>query len=448
MLSTQLVNLNPYFSLDWQNRHYRDLGSSQYDWLYFSQNDRYPDHYNMHYTASMGGSFNATERLSLGLALSRNTTYDAGSSNGLFLFSSWSGDGYALSQSISYNWCNNDRLSREWSWLTNLNIPFNLGGRRVRSSFYLNNVQGQTRIGTSFSQTFTDNLQLSAGIERSAIDSNNEARHFIRASWLTPYNNTSWYYSENSRNNRNYSANLSGPLVAAKSRLVFSSDTFAIADTAMKGSVTLLAPTGRTITNYDGLVVIPQLQAGNSNVITIDTKYSAGMTPNTSAVIIEEQNKEGTIEIKNTDAEPMLLYSKIVRLADDDFDGALIPSPAAVLVQAGETQVIRVLLRTNKKMEKEHLARVEFSGIPTQNKGGTRIDFLITQDLLVVIRPSGYTPVNDKWTYLKWKFEANQLCLTNDTKMVIRIADKIVIEPNNISLNLPKTYAFLHQISV
>ncbi|BBI91263.1 gram-negative pili assembly chaperone domain-containing protein [Serratia symbiotica str. Tucson] len=175
--------------------------------------------------------------------------------------------------------------------------------------------------------------------------------------------------------------------------------------------------------------------------INIPAVYSAGMTPNTSAVIIEEQNKEGTIEIKNTDAEPMLLYSKIVRLADDDFDGALIPSPAAVLVQPGETQVIRVLLRTNKKMEKEHLARVEFSGIPTQNKGGTRIDFLITQDLPVVIRPRGYTPVNDKWTYLKWKFEAHQLCLTNDTKMVIRIADNIVIEPNNISLNLPKTNA-------
>lgn len=276
MLSTQLVNLNPYFSLDWQNRHYRDLGSSQYDRLYFSQNDRYPDHYNMHYTASMGGSFNATERLCLGLALSRNTTYDAGSSNGLSLFSSWSGDGYALSQSISYNWCNNDRLSREWSWFTNLNIPFNLGGRKGSSSSYLNNVQGQTRIGTSFSQTFTDNLQLSAGIERSAINSNNEARHFIRASWLTPYNNTSWHYSGNSRNNRNYSANLSGSLVAAKSRLVFSServrDTFAIADTAMKGYVTLLAPTGRTITNYDGLAVIPQLHIGNSNVITIDTK--------------------------------------------------------------------------------------------------------------------------------------------------------------------------------
>lgn len=32
--------------------------------------------------------------------------------------------------------------------------------------------------------------------------------------------------------------------------------------------------------------------------INIPTVYSAGMIPNTSAVLIEEQNKEGTIKIK------------------------------------------------------------------------------------------------------------------------------------------------------
>lgn len=169
---------------------------------------------------------------------------------------------------------------------------------------------------------------------------------------------------------------------------------------------------------------------------------ASAVLPTTSAIIIEENDREGTIGIKNTNKEPVLLYSKVTRLDDDDLDAALIPSPQAVVVQPGETQTVRLLFRSKKKLDKEHLARIVFVGIPPEkNKSGSHISFMVGQDLPVVIRPAGYVPVENNWQYLKWRFQGNQLCVTNDTKYVIRFVNNVMVTPGNIPVNMPKAYA-------
>lgn len=169
---------------------------------------------------------------------------------------------------------------------------------------------------------------------------------------------------------------------------------------------------------------------------------ASAVLPTTSVLIIEENDREGTIGIKNTNKEPVLLYSKIQRLDDEDLDAALIPSPQAVVVQPGETQTVRLLYRSNKKLDKEHLARILFMGIPPEKKQqGAHVGFMVGQDLPVVIRPAGYVPVENKWAFLKWRITGNQLCVNNDTKYAIRFVNNVVLAPGKTPVTMPKAYA-------
>lgn len=176
--------------------------------------------------------------------------------------------------------------------------------------------------------------------------------------------------------------------------------------------------------------------------ITATEAIASSVLPTTSVLIIEEDEREGTIGIKNTNKEPVLLYSRVQRLEDEDLDAVLIPSPQAVVVQPGETQTVRLLYRSKSKLDKEHLARIQFMGIPPeQKKPGAHIGFMVGQDLPVVIRPKGYMPVENKWQFLKWSILDSQLCVANETKTVIRFVNDVVLLPGNTTIKMPKSYA-------
>lgn len=167
----------------------------------------------------------------------------------------------------------------------------------------------------------------------------------------------------------------------------------------------------------------------------------SSILPDTSAVMIDEADKEGTIGLKNTDARPVLLYAKVIRLKDDEIDGALVPVPAAVLVQPGETQIVRILFRSNKKLTQEHMARVVFTGIPPKDQDAGHVRFLIGHDLPIILRPMNQAPVEQRWRYLKWFTSGNELCVANDTKMVIRYVNNVSLLPTRSAVVLPKAYS-------
>ncbi|WP_322014296.1 fimbria/pilus chaperone family protein [Paraburkholderia sp. J12] len=168
---------------------------------------------------------------------------------------------------------------------------------------------------------------------------------------------------------------------------------------------------------------------------------ASAVLPSTSVLVINEADKEGSIGVKNTDKVPVLLYTKIARLDDEDLDAALIPTPAAVLVQPGETQVVRVLYRSNQSLDKEHLARVMFMGIPPKTDQPGRISLMLGQDLPVVIRPKGYKPVDNKWEYLKWRISGDQLCVSNETKYAVRFVNAVKLVPGDKNVSMPKPYS-------
>jgi outer membrane usher protein FimD/PapC len=273
-LSTQWRGANPYLSLSWQGRQYRDLSESRMQSLYSPDSFRVIPYYSV--SAGIGGAL--TTRIGAALSASRSAYYDQPSNNSMGLSSTYNGDGYTLSGNLNYGW-NSGSTSpsgNAWSAYVTLRIPFKLGGRSGTSTSYYRSYGNTTGIGQSVDQHVTDNLSMGAGVEQTGAAGSASTRQFAQAFWRTPYTNASGYYTATEGSGRSYSASASGSLVAADNKLVFSServqDTFAIIDSGVKGYVDVDTPTSRVTTNYDGLAVAPQLFEGGSNIISIVTK--------------------------------------------------------------------------------------------------------------------------------------------------------------------------------
>jgi P pilus assembly chaperone PapD len=58
----------------------------------------------------------------------------------------------------------------------------------------------------------------------------------------------------------------------------------------------------------------------------------------------------------------------------------------------------------------------------------------------VLIRPAKLAVVTDAWKYLDWTASGTSVTVKNPSKYVVRLAQKIVLQPSGISGSLAKTY--------
>ncbi|MFU9135856.1 fimbria/pilus periplasmic chaperone [Erwinia tasmaniensis] len=175
------------------------------------------------------------------------------------------------------------------------------------------------------------------------------------------------------------------------------------------------------------VLLMPALTVRNkiSGVILslfLTTYAHAGIMPSSTVVMIPDGEKEGAIDIKNTGNDSILLYSKIVKLSDDDLGGGtLYTSPPTIVVGPGDTQTVRLIFKSNRALDREHLARVVFSGLPPRkNDKSPRVQFAIAQDLPVVVGVLPSIMEKDLWTMIDYRFKGNQVCLHNPTRKVFR----------------------------
>lgn len=152
--------------------------------------------------------------------------------------------------------------------------------------------------------------------------------------------------------------------------------------------------------------------------------HAAGMVPETSLLVIDEATHSGTINVKNTDSHPSLLYTDVVDLPDDK-GLKLVTTQPVVRLEPGQTQQLRFILQTSKPLDVEHYKRVTFEGIPPKSDDNkVKIGINIRQDLPVLIRPAKLAVVTDAWKFLEWtasgtsvtvKTQANMLCVWHRT---------------------------------
>ena len=79
-----------------------------------------------------------------------------------------------------------------------------------------------------------------------------------------------------------------------------------------------------------------------------------------------------SINIKNTDDHPALLYTTIVDLPESNKSIRLIPTQPVIRVEAGQVQQVRFLLQATVPLQSEELKRVTFEGIPPKDDKSSR----------------------------------------------------------------------------
>ncbi|HBM3068061.1 TPA: fimbria/pilus periplasmic chaperone, partial [Klebsiella michiganensis] len=92
--------------------------------------------------------------------------------------------------------------------------------------------------------------------------------------------------------------------------------------------------------------------------LTAHSVFAEGMVPETSLLVIDEATHSGTMNVKNTDAHPALLYTAIIDLPDESEDIKIMPTQPVIRVEPGQTQQIRFILQNNTPLEVEHFKRV------------------------------------------------------------------------------------------
>ena len=168
--------------------------------------------------------------------------------------------------------------------------------------------------------------------------------------------------------------------------------------------------------------------------------HAAGMIPETSVVILNEVNGEATINIKNSDSRPALLYSQILPVENDD-ENLIVLTPPVARVDPGEIQAIRFLLQTTEPLKVQRLRRVVFEGIPPKDdSAGVRVNMNVRQNLPVIFHPKDLPMDKEPWRRLKWSIQNSKLQVTNPDAYVVRLDQAITLMPSNSIVQLPRSY--------
>ena len=165
-----------------------------------------------------------------------------------------------------------------------------------------------------------------------------------------------------------------------------------------------------------------------------------GMLPETTVVVLYEEQGEATINIKNTDAAPALLHS-VVENVPEDLEPLLIVTPPITRVEAGETQLVRFIGTLQEPLKTQRLKRVTFEGIPQARVGGgATIGITLRQNLPLILHPRGLPVHHSPWELLKWRRAGGRLTVHNDSAYVVRLAPEVQLLPQGVLATLPRTY--------
>lgn len=165
-----------------------------------------------------------------------------------------------------------------------------------------------------------------------------------------------------------------------------------------------------------------------------------GMQPETTVVILNEEDGEATLNIKNTDPGPALLHSVIENIPEDQ-EPLLIVTPPITRVEAGDTQLVRFISTVKAPLKTQRLKRVSFEGIPqARTPGGATIGITLRQNLPLILHPQGLPRHDAPWQLLSWKREGDQLRVHNDSAYVVRMSLDVQLHPQAEAGTLPRTY--------
>lgn len=173
---------------------------------------------------------------------------------------------------------------------------------------------------------------------------------------------------------------------------------------------------------------------------TIPSAQAAGMIPETPVVVVDQGLGEATLNVRNSDDQPALLYSAIEHIAEDD-EPLLLLNPPVARVEPGQSQQVRFILHSANPLKTERLKRVVLEGIkPVQDASGAHVNLGIRQNIPVILRPANLPVERMPWKRLVWAEAGNQVQVSNPSPYVVRLARSVNLIPSGATLDLGRTY--------
>ena len=161
--------------------------------------------------------------------------------------------------------------------------------------------------------------------------------------------------------------------------------------------------------------------------------HATGMLPDTPLLVISESDGSAQMGLRNTDNEPLLLYTTIIELPEDK-GPALYALPPVTRVEPNGRQVVRFILeKSGEPMTVQHIKRVRFEGIPPALKDHAEravVRFTVAQELPVVISPKGLEQDPEPWKKITWKVAGNQIVVSNPSPFVARLSREVDLLPS------------------
>lgn len=173
--------------------------------------------------------------------------------------------------------------------------------------------------------------------------------------------------------------------------------------------------------------------------LSLSAAFAAGMRPEVPVVFLDDQNREATINVLNTDNSAALLHSKLQTIPEDP-ENKLIITPQLVKVDGGKKQQIRVVLKDGVKLDTQKMQRIDFVSIPQDDGKKNRARILIGQNIPVILSPADLPLNTTPWTGLTFHRTGATLRVENPTPYIIRLTKQIDLLPGKASVELKNTY--------
>ena len=165
---------------------------------------------------------------------------------------------------------------------------------------------------------------------------------------------------------------------------------------------------------------------------------AAGVVPESSVLIVDEATGEGSMTVQNTDTAPVLLYTTIENIAEDQ-EELVVATPPMARLEAGQSQLVRFMLTKKGPLATQRLKRVSFEGIPFARGADNQVQTTFRQNIPMIIQPRSLEKLKDPWTRLTATVDGDRLRLCNDSAYVVRLAQQARLDSGNIAVPLPKT---------
>lgn len=166
---------------------------------------------------------------------------------------------------------------------------------------------------------------------------------------------------------------------------------------------------------------------------------AGGMLPATPIVLIDAAVGEGSINVTNSDKHVALLHVHVENLPEDTEDLVLVTAPIS-RVEPGEKQLVRFIVQSDTPITTQRMKRVTFEGIPQAEDGKNLVSINVRQNLPLIINPPGLASKSDPWTLLKWTTNDHTLAVSNDSRYVVRLSDRLELLPDKLTLQMSRTY--------